>query len=778
MNKNLPNFKKRLSAFKYNSEIKMVAMECLLFALGFFLTPVKFIFDIRPFGIALVASCKTYALFTYVGSLVAILFRMDGDLTYLFAISALFALRVAASLLSTEKRSIKSGLNMESRRELMFSFFSENAGVRVSLCAFCAMGIGIYQALKSALSYYEIFVLIFFTVISAFLCIALCGLYEGKGSLYFPVGICALIFAVIYALRGIEIFSIDISIVLSYAIILYASKNISPSKSGALGALLGICQKIAFAPIFAIASLISGFLWRFSTYLAIMCAFIVSVGYGIFTSGYEAIVYIVPELLFSSLIMYPVLRFEVLPRPVFATDREDGVTVSEILSRERDEKTKKSFKRVSDSLKEISKMLYDLGNSERVVTVDSRYDSCLRICESNCYSCPKRSICWERDSSTTKENIDKMSIASFYNKSVEKSDIDEKFLHRCPNIDTIIEKINEKCRDEENTLIKNDKFEISGKDYENISRMIDSAICKLDADDTYDEASTDKVRRCLDLIGFRYGRVRVFGDVKKRIIATGVDIEASKCNTATLVSSLERALSMKISPPEFEGASPYAIMTSQTLNKYEIESAKISGKTENEDQNGDTVSTFLSSDNKFYMLICDGMGTGKEASFTSKMCADFIKKLLLSHPDKEISLAMANNFIRNKNLECSSSVDLLEIDLADGKSSFIKSGAAPSFVKRGDKVFKLHSKTAPIGIMKNLDAEQLDFVLQEEDTVVMVSDGVCQDERDSEWIISLLSSADISPSALPRKILARCNEKGLKKDDRSVCVATVHLAVV
>lgn len=775
MNKEFPHIKERLNNFKYKSEAKMVIIECILFALGFFLTPIEFIFDIRPFGIALVASCKTYALFTYVGSLVAILLRMNGDLTYLFAISALFALRIAASLLTSEK--IRSGLNMEGRRELIFSFFSENIGVRVSLCAFCAMGIGIYQVLKSSLSYYEIFVLIFFTVISSLLCIALCGVYEGKRGSAFLVGVCALAFMAIYALRGFELFTIDISIVLSYAIVLYASKNISPSKSGALGALFGICQKIAFAPIFAIASLISGFLWRFSTYLAIMCAFIVSVGYGIFTSGYEAIVYLVPELLFSSLIMYPILRFEVLPRPVFATDSEDGITVSEILSRERDEKTKKSFKNVSDSLKEISKMLYDFGNNERVVSIDTRYDSCLRICESNCYSCPKRSICWERDSATTKENIDKMSIASFYNKSVTKSDIDEKFLHRCPNIDTIIEKINDKCRDEEESLIKNDKFEISGKDYENISRMIDSAINKIDTDDTYDEASTDKVRRALDLIGFRYGRIRVFGETKKRIIATGVDMEASKCNTATLVSKLEAALLMKISPPEFEGTSPYAIMTTETLNKYEIESAKSSGKTENEEQNGDTVSTFLSSDNKFYMLICDGMGTGKEASFTSKMCTDFIKKLLLSHPDKEISLAMANNFVRNKNLECSSSVDLLEIDLASGKSSFIKSGAAPSFVKRGDKVFKLHSKTAPIGIMKNLDAEQLDFCLQENDTVVMVSDGVCQDERDGEWIISLLSSADVPTSSLPGKILARCNEKGLKKDDRSVCVATVHLAV-
>ena len=62
-----------------------------------------------------------------------------------------------------------------------------------------------------------------------------------------------------------------------------------------------------------------------------------------------------------------------------------------------------------------------------------------------------------------------------------------------------------------------------------------------------------------------------------------------------------------------------------------------------------------------------------------------------------------------KSLECSSSVDLLEIDLASAEASLTKSGAAPSFIKRGENVFRLHSKTAPIGIMKALDAERLDF---------------------------------------------------------------------
>ena len=175
---------------------------------------------------------------------------------------------------------------------------------------------------------------------------------------------------------------------------LYASKTVSPAKGGALGALLGVCQKIGFAPVFAIASLVSGFLWRFSSFLAVICAFTVSIGYGVFTSGYEAIVYLAPELLLSTLIMYPLLRFEALPRPRFATSFSEGVTVNEVLSRTRSERIKKGFSKVSDSLSEVSRLLYDFGKTEKSVSIDSRYESCLEICEVNCYSCPKISICW------------------------------------------------------------------------------------------------------------------------------------------------------------------------------------------------------------------------------------------------------------------------------------------------------------------------------------------------------------------------------------------------
>lgn len=770
---NKPQIKQKRK-LKVSKDTQKILIQCALFILSFFLTPVKFIFDIYPFSLVLLASCRGYAPFVFAGSLLSVYFNLNMDMPYAIALCALMALRMVGSIWMSNDMSRGSGMNMENRRDLLSSFFKENEGVRVALCSLSALGISAYRVVMAQFSYYEIFVLVFFVTVCALLSYALCGLYTQDASAMRPAGACTLAFMVIYFLRGRELFTLDISIILSYSLALYASKTVSPAKGGALGALLGVCQKIGFAPVFAIASLVSGFLWRFSSFLAVICAFTVSIGYGVFTSGYEAIVYLAPELLLSTLIMYPLLRFEALPRPRFATSFSEGVTVNEVLSRTRSERIKKGFSKVSDSLSEVSRLLYDFGKTEKSVSIDSRYESCLEICEVNCYSCPKRSICWDRDALTTKENIDKMSIASYYNKVVTKSDIDEKFLHRCPNIDAIIDKINAKCRQEDEDISKNDKLEISGMDYENFSKLINKEAQKIEEEDTPDPQLTDKLTRICDSLGFICSKISVFGQTKKKIIATGVDMESSKCTESALIAEIEKALGCRISPPTFEGESPYSVMITESTNRYAVESARLSGKTEGDEQNGDTVSTFLSCDNKFYMLICDGMGSGKEARSTSKMCAEFLKRLLSLHPDKEVSISMVNNFLRHKRAECSTSVDLLEIDLADGKSSFIKSGAAPSFVKRGEKVFKLASKTAPIGIMRSPDAEQLDFNLQEGDMVLMVSDGIFTTESDSEWIsAALVEASEENIDTLPAKILNKAKERGFSSDDKTVSVCVV-----
>ena len=141
---------------------------------------------------------------------------------------------------------------------------------------------------------------------------------------------------------------------------------------------------------------------------------------------------------------------------------------------------------------------------------------------------------------------------------------------------------------------------------------------------------------------------------------------------------------------------------------------------------------------------------------------------------------MLNNMIRSRGAdstrECSSTIDLLELDLMTGASTFIKSGAAPSFVIRGSVVQRIHAGTVPIGIICALDAGQTRFELREGDTVVMISDGILQNDAECEWITSYLSEAgEQTPEEIVYRICHHAAEYDTH-DDCSVIALRVHRA--
>ena len=101
---------------------------------------------------------------------------------------------------------------------------------------------------------------------------------------------------------------------------------------------------------------------------------------------------------------------------------------------------------------------------------------------------------------------------------------------------------------------------------------------------------------------------------------------------------------------------------------------------------------------------------------------------------------MLNGIIRSTSRECSATVDIAEIDLMTGETRFIKSGAAPSFVLRDGSIFRLQSKTVPIGIIRALDAEMLKFDILPGDTVVMLSDGAARSYDEVPWLLDMMTN--------------------------------------
>ncbi len=761
------NFKKK---FKLPAEAKMVINECMVFLCSFVLTPLEFIMGLYPFGLCFSIATKKHALFSICGSALSVLFFMDGDPVYLIALVSILALRTLASFLTKNEKRV--GLLGESRTKGFFSgLFQESITLRVAISIALALGIEIYYVIVNGYQYFDMFSLVFACALFPVLTYAFAGIYEGKEkSKHFIASIIALLFCLVYLLNDRELFGIDLSIVISYMLVLYVSKNVSSPLASALGIVLGIAGNIAFAPVYALAGIISGFSWHISPYLAIMSSFIIGMGYGIFASGYEAIVYLAPEILGASLIMYPLLRFEVLPKPRFLMDlSEKKKTVDTQIIRREGERVSNGIKKMSSSFGEISKMFYDVSEKAKIPDRVGFEKMCIETCEGYCFACPKEEICWERDVDTTKGNIGKMSEAVYVRNEVSLGDLDEKFLHRCPNVEKIVDKINTWSRENTKARIKSDKLVTCASNFDLTSKMIYSFCEKETGGEEENSRLCELGIKCAYLCGLHFEKMEILGINKKQIIIAGVDTSRSTCTLEELKEALSLELGIRLDTPVLHENGAFATIEISTLPLYKTSHACISLPAEGE-ANGDSAITFKSDDGREYFLICDGMGSGKNAELTSNMCTSFLEKILKVSPEKELALSMLNNFVRAKSLECSSSVDLLEIDLSNGASCFLKSGASPSFIKRGERVFKLQSKTAPIGIMKRLDSEKLSFNFEVGDICVMISDGVTNDKSDTKWLIDYLKDCPNNADTIASDILAEAKNRTSLKDDVSILV--------
>ena len=148
--------------------------------------------------------------------------------------------------------------------------------------------------------------------------------------------------------------------------------------------------------------------------------------------------------------------------------------------------------------------------------------------------------------------------------------------------------------------------------------------------------------------------------------------------------------------------------------------------------------------------------------------------MLSSGISHAVALSGLNTLLASRGEECFATVDLLEVDLSNGRAAFIKSGAAGSYVRRGDSLFRIHSRTAPIGILPDLDAEKTPFRLRDGDVVILLSDGITGAQEEALWLCELLTVGWIDdPEEMADKLLSSARRHNEARDDMTVILLTV-----
>ena len=284
----------------------------------------------------------------------------------------------------------------------------------------------------------------------------------------------------------------------------------------------------------------------------------------------------------------------------------------------------------------------------------------------------------------------------------------------------------------------------------------------------------------LKKLRFSYAGVIAYGGRRKTVAIKGLDASRSKIGVRDLREKLEELLGIPLADPIFTPIGSKFDVRITSRRKYSVKQYSRSLTADGGCEDGvcgDAEVSFTNENDYFYSIISDGMGSGKEAAFTSRVSSMFLEKMLSANNKSETSLKLLNSFMSERDgdttRECSVTVDLLEFDLLSGSMAIFKSGAAPTFIKRGNNCFKLASKTLPLGILDTPDIERLRFEAKDGDLVIMVSDGVTGSREDCPWLVKLLNTERFdSPRIMADRIAEEARALG-SEDDITVNIIAI-----
>ena len=170
--------------------------------------------------------------------------------------------------------------------------------------------------------------------------------------------------------------------------------------------------------------------------------------------------------------------------------------------------------------------------------------------------------------------------------------------------------------------------------------------------------------------------------------------------------------------------------------------------------------------------LSDGMGSGETAWRESSAAVVLLEKLLRAGFSRSSVLDTINRLLMIRSTDDSfATIDACLIDMTSGRGEFIKLGAPPSCIVRGNKAFLIHSESLPAGIVEEARAAVHEVTFKSGDTLVLMTDGVF-DVMGEEIVQTILEAHRLAPDELARFVLSQAKALGAQ-DDASVAVIRI-----
>ena len=764
-----------------------IAYDAAVFLIALIFARRHLLFGAHPLSIAMLAVLPSYVWTALFGAVVGA-FTLGGA-GYVYAIISVIVVFI---------RIVTSG-NEKSGDEL----FSESLALRMAAALIGGFTAAIYELLLAGFLWGAVLFGLAMTLLPPVLVFLSSGLFtagltpaslflnrravfdlsgkkdkEKYNIVFFQCSAAAVIFFVGLALSDYSVIGISAAYIFAGALTLFCAKRFGAQRAAVAGffSVLGISATNAVA--FALSGIASGALFSVGAAYATVGGGIALAWWSAYSGGLSALLEVVPEYSIAAALSVSFLKKNTTGRvkteekcPERQAKDMVGTMALSYTSNHRG-----ALSLLEESLLELSGFVKRFSEGSVALSKEDYRAVVMDAVLSYCRTCPGYPSCRVKSARPYEELAEKIAEKLAAGARVMARDFDTvpSFCHMS---NRMFEVINEHAARAAAERFRAYGTNTSALDLELFARLIGDAQARDESERELNTAMSELLLPIANEYGPKDCVIRVYGNRRYHLICAGEDADGTEITAPKFKERLEGAMGVKLSLPEYFRNGSCVLMQTDAAVSYLGESAFAATAGRDGEISGDTVRTFESRDGRFYALLSDGMGTGKIAKETSDFVSSFLVGVLNTVPPSDSVLRILSHIIRSRSTECSATVDLFSLDLITKEAEFLKSGAAPSYIKRKESIFRIRSETAPIGLMKTVDAERIRVGVDEGDYIIMLSDGVSQATEDAPWLLEILTKPPKpTVSEYAEFILEKAKEHSKLFDDMTVLVVKIKKA--
>jgi stage II sporulation protein E len=399
------------------------------------------------------------------------------------------------------------------------------------------------------------------------------------------------------------------------------------------------------------------------------------------------------------------------------------------------EATAERVTQFSDVFKQLARSFSQLTEKNNLLQHEEEVGHFMNAVTSNaCATCFKRDSCWDKNFYKTYKFMTDMMTEIEMDPDYSKDKVRPEWRQLCHKTDKVLNVLHQQYSQYRSDLhwvrqIQESRKLVSEQLF-GVSQVMDDLVKEIRREGQTLFLQEEQITQVLEEMGLSVHSIEILsldeGNIEIEIVHAfqrGFD-ECRKMIAPLLSDVLGETIAVKreIWDEPGEGV---ATVVFGSAKEYEVETGIACAAKGGEWLSGDSFSTIELGNGKFAVAISDGMGNGERARVESSAALSILQQLLQSGMDEQLAIKSVNSVLTLRSSdEVFATVDLAIIDLYSARTTFMKIGSTPSFIKRGNEVIPISVGNLPIGILKEIEVDLLTLELQPGDVLVMMTDGV------------------------------------------------------